>query len=82
MRLPPAFAARALTSRGYQVYEAASGVEALEVLRDDFGFDELGTLMVAVANIIALHPDDDEAWRRHLGFVLDGIRRTPHRTEA
>ncbi len=52
------------------------------VLRDDFGFDELGTLMIAVANIIALHPDDDGAWRRHLGFVLDGIRRTPHRTQA
>jgi two-component system cell cycle sensor histidine kinase/response regulator CckA len=32
-----AFAARALISRGYQVYEAASGVEALEVMKDAGG---------------------------------------------
>ncbi|MEP2744941.1 response regulator, partial [Bauldia litoralis] len=32
-----AFAARALTSRGYQVYEAASGVEALEVMEEAGG---------------------------------------------
>ncbi len=29
-----AFAARALASRGYKVYEAASGIEALEVMRE------------------------------------------------
>ena len=29
-----AFAARALTARGYKVYEAASGTEALEVIGD------------------------------------------------
>jgi two-component system cell cycle sensor histidine kinase/response regulator CckA len=32
-----AFAARALTSRGYKVYEAASGVEALDVMKDAGG---------------------------------------------
>jgi len=32
-----AFAARALASRGYQVYEAASGVEALEVMKEAGG---------------------------------------------
>lgn len=44
------------------------------VVRPDFGFDDLATLMVAVANVIALNPGDDVAWRRHLGFVLDGVR--------
>jgi two-component system cell cycle sensor histidine kinase/response regulator CckA len=34
-----AFASRALISRGYEVHEAASGVEALEVM-EDFG-DEI-----------------------------------------
>ncbi|MEO8667603.1 MAG: PAS domain-containing protein [Bauldia sp.] len=32
-----AFAARALTSRGYKVHEAASGVEALEVMKETGG---------------------------------------------
>jgi two-component system cell cycle sensor histidine kinase/response regulator CckA len=32
-----AFAARALTSRGYKVYEAASGVEALDVMQEAGG---------------------------------------------
>jgi two-component system cell cycle sensor histidine kinase/response regulator CckA len=32
-----AFAARALASRGYQVYEASSGVEALEVMKEAGG---------------------------------------------
>ncbi|WP_202803301.1 TetR/AcrR family transcriptional regulator [Tsukamurella sp. 1534] len=49
------------------------------VVRRDFGFDDLATLMVAVANVIALHPGDDTVWRRHLGFVLAGIRTGPAR---
>ena len=32
-----AFAGRALTSRGYKVYEAASGIEALEVMKESGG---------------------------------------------
>jgi two-component system cell cycle sensor histidine kinase/response regulator CckA len=36
-----AFAARALASRGYKVYEAASGIEALDVMREAGGAVDL-----------------------------------------
>jgi two-component system cell cycle sensor histidine kinase/response regulator CckA len=36
-----AFAARALASRGYKVYEAASGIEALEVMKEAGGHIDL-----------------------------------------
>ena len=36
-----AFAARALQSRGYKVYEASSGVEALEVMKETGGSVDL-----------------------------------------
>jgi hypothetical protein len=28
----------------------------------------------AMSKVIAMADGDDEVWRRHLGFVLDGLR--------
>ena len=44
------------------------------VLRSDFGPDDLATLVSAMSNVIAMSDGDDAVWRRHLGFVLDGLR--------
>jgi len=44
------------------------------VLRPDFGTDDLATLIWAMSKVIAMSNDDDARWRRHLGFVLDGLR--------
>lgn len=44
------------------------------VLRPDFGTADLATLIGAMARVIAMSGGDDTAWRRHLGFVLDGLR--------
>lgn len=44
------------------------------VLRPDFGPDDLATLVAAMARVIALADGDDTVWRRHLGFMLDGLR--------
>ena len=46
------------------------------VLREDFGVDDLATMIGAMSKVIALSNGDDAVWRRHLGFVLDGLR--PH----
>ncbi|MCA4752958.1 hypothetical protein H8Z60_10495 [Mycolicibacterium fortuitum] len=42
--------------------------------RADFGADDLATLMWAMSKVIAMAAGDDGIWRRHLGFVLDGLR--------
>jgi hypothetical protein len=44
------------------------------VLRADFGPDDLATLVSAMSRVIAMSGGDDSVWRRHLGFVLDGLR--------
>ena len=44
------------------------------VLREDFGADDLATMIGAMSKVIALSNGDDAVWRRHLGFVLDGLR--------
>ncbi|TGB40723.1 TetR/AcrR family transcriptional regulator [Mycolicibacterium peregrinum] len=44
------------------------------VLRADFGADDLATLMWAMSTVIAMADGDDAVWRRHLGFVLDGLK--------
>jgi AcrR family transcriptional regulator len=44
-----------------------------EVLRADFGPADLSILMSAVSQVIAT-TGNDAMWRRHLGFVLDGLR--------
>jgi AcrR family transcriptional regulator len=44
------------------------------VLRPDFGAADLGTLIGAMSKVIAMSDGDDAVWRRHLGFVLDGLR--------
>jgi AcrR family transcriptional regulator len=44
------------------------------VLRPDFGSSDLGTLIWAMSKVISMSDGDDAVWRRHLGFVLDGLR--------
>ena len=44
------------------------------VLRPDFGAGDLATMIGAMSKVIALSNGDDAVWRRHLGFVLDGLR--------
>lgn len=46
------------------------------VLRPDFGPQDLATLASAMSKVIAMSAGDDAPWRRHLGFVLDGLRAT------
>jgi AcrR family transcriptional regulator len=44
------------------------------VLRPDFSAADLGTMIAAMSKVIAMSDGDDTVWRRHLGFVLDGLR--------
>lgn len=44
------------------------------VLRSDFGAGDLATLVWGMSKVIAMSGGDDGVWRRHLGFVLDGLR--------
>jgi AcrR family transcriptional regulator len=44
------------------------------VLRADFDADDLATLVAAMSKVIAMSSGEDAVWRRHLGFVLDGLR--------
>ncbi|HEX2286407.1 MAG TPA: helix-turn-helix domain-containing protein [Mycobacterium sp.] len=44
------------------------------VLRRDFGSEDFATLVGAMSMVIALSNGDDAVWRRHLGFLLDGLR--------
>jgi AcrR family transcriptional regulator len=44
------------------------------VLRPDFDAGDLATLIGAMSKVIAMSNGDDAVWRRHLGFVLDGLR--------
>lgn len=53
------------------VVERARGAGAL---RADFGADDLATLMWAMSKVIAMADGDDAVWRRHLAFVLDGLK--------
>src|SRR5262245_17782415 len=47
---------------------------AAGVLRPDFGADDLATLIGAMSKVIALSNGNDAVWRRHLRFLLDGLR--------
>jgi hypothetical protein len=44
------------------------------VLRPDFDEGDLATMIGAMSKVIAMSNGDDTMWRRHLGFVLDGLR--------
>jgi len=44
------------------------------VLRPDFGPGDLATLVWAMSKVITMSAGDDAVWRRHLGFVVDGLR--------
>jgi len=48
--------------------------KACGVLRADFGAEDLATMVGAMSKVIALSNGDDAVWRRHLGFMLDGLR--------
>ncbi|MBU9765468.1 helix-turn-helix transcriptional regulator [Mycobacterium sp. TNTM28] len=52
------------------------------VLRPDFGADDLAMLMSAMSKVIAMADGDDAVWRRHLGFVLDGLKGTSAQRET
>lgn len=43
-------------------------------LRPDFGVEDMTTLVSAMSNVINMSNGDATRWRRHLGFVLDGLR--------
>jgi AcrR family transcriptional regulator len=61
--------------RGGGMLEAVIGrARDAGVLRPDFGPADLSTLMTAMSQVIAMAGDDEAVWRRHLGFVLDGLR--------
>jgi AcrR family transcriptional regulator len=44
------------------------------VLRPDFDAGDLATMIGAMSKVIAMSDGNDAVWRRHLGFVLDGLR--------
>jgi AcrR family transcriptional regulator len=44
------------------------------VLRSDFGATDLVTMIGAMSKVIEMSNGADAVWRRHLGFVLDGLR--------
>jgi len=44
-------------------------------LRDDFRPADLTAIFLANSGIVRTHPHtDDNAWRRHIGYVFDGLR--------
>ena len=47
----------------------------------DFGADDLATIVWAMSKVIAMSNGDDAVWRRHLGFVLDGLRAEGRRAD-
>jgi AcrR family transcriptional regulator len=49
---------------------------AAGVLRPDFVASDLATLIGAMSKVISMCDGDEAVWRRHLGFVLDGLRAT------
>jgi AcrR family transcriptional regulator len=52
----------------------AGGVLDAVAQRVDFGPADLATLVCAMSKVISMSGGDDAVWRRHLGFVLDGLR--------
>ncbi|MGW0217550.1 TetR/AcrR family transcriptional regulator [Micromonospora chokoriensis] len=65
------------------VVHASSFLEAAQKdgsLRDDFGPADLTAIFLASSGILRSDPKADTGvWRRHIGFVLDGLRVDPHR---
>lgn len=47
--------------------------QAAGVIRPDFAAEDIGMIMCGVASAMN-HGDPPWDWRRHLGFVLDGLR--------
>ncbi len=50
--------------------------QAAGVIRPDFSAKDIGMVMCGVASSMT-HGDSTWDWRRHLGFVLDGLRAQP-----
>lgn len=62
-----------LIDLGQQLIERG---QAAGVIRPDFSAEDIGMIMCGVAS--AIHFGDPSwDWRRHLGFVLDGLRVRP-----
>lgn len=53
--------------------EIITRAKAAGRLRSDFEFDDLGPIMWSNARIVEAS-DTPDAWRRHLGYILDGLR--------
>jgi hypothetical protein len=52
--------------------------QAAGALRRDYGPPDVATVVWAMSNVIAMADGDDTVWRRHLRFILDGLRaRSP-----
>jgi AcrR family transcriptional regulator len=67
--------AAAECGRGVEVFEAVVvHAKRTGALRADFGLDDLLTLVSAMSSVIAASESGEPAWRRHLGFVLAGLR--------
>ena len=49
--------------------------QAVGVIRPDFSAEDIGMIMCGLAS--SMHGDTTWDWRRHLGFVLDGLRAHP-----
>jgi AcrR family transcriptional regulator len=47
---------------------------AAGALRPDFAAGDLATMIGAMSKVIAMSGGNDTVWRRHLGFLLDGLR--------
>lgn len=43
-------------------------------LRPDFAAGDLAMMIGAMSKVIAMSGGNDTVWRRHLGFLLDGLR--------
>lgn len=52
------------------------------MVRADFSTDDLVTLVWAMSRVIAMSDGDDTRRRRHLSFVLDGLRVRPPRSTS
>ena len=48
--------------------------KAAGVMREDVIVDDIGLLMCGVGSAAAMEHSVPDAWRRHLGIVLDGLR--------
>ena len=63
-------------ARGYELMtEVIDRARRSGALREDFALSDMAFVTWAITRTIAATADESpEAWRRHLGFILDGLR--------